>query len=111
MKMKDCYVVKEHVNRHYIYTDGTIGESLSGNNEYSQKVIAVSKTLAGAMRAMEEYFDPEYPIEDYTTDQIVGNHYYGKRRVEYVDWENGIRTLVTLAIQGHRNNVLGDLAV
>lgn len=106
--MKDCYIVNEHINRHYIYSDGSIGESLSGNKEYSKKVIAVSKTLAGAMRAMEEYFDPDYSINEYSTDEIV-NHYYGKRRIEYIG--NGIRTLVTLTIQGHRHNVLGDLVV
>lgn len=109
MKMKDCYVVKEHVNRNYIYPDGTIGVSLSEDSkEWSQKIVAVSKTLVGAMRAMEEYFDPDYSMDDYSTDEIV-KHYYGKRRVEYIG--NGIRTLVTLSIQGHRHNVLGDLAV
>lgn len=91
-----CYVVKAHCHLQRIDPDGFFVDSIDEGRGYMTKIISVDRTFEDAYKAMEEYFDPSLCLELYSSDEIV-DHYYGKRRIEYDT--NGLRVLVTLAIQ------------
>lgn len=91
-----CYVVKAHYHLHKIDSNGCFVESMDGGHGYADKIISVTRTLDDAFIAMEEYFDPNLSLELYSSDELV-DHYYGKRRVEYI--ANGMKILISLTIQ------------